>query len=78
MMSETIKLVMVKRNKSGKDLAEALGCSSQNVYALLKKDRWSEEQLRKIGDLLDCDLKIGYQLRDTKETCGDLNLEEKS
>lgn len=78
MMSETIKLVMVKRNKSGKDLAEALGCSSQNVYALLKKDRWSEEQLRKIGDLLDCDLKIGYQLRDTKETFGDLNLEEKS
>lgn len=37
MMSETIKLVMVKRNMTGKDLAEALGCSSQNIYALLKK-----------------------------------------
>ena len=77
MMSEAIKLVMVKRNKTGKDLADALGCSSQNVYALLKKDRWSEEQLRKISEALNCDLKIGFQLRDTKETFGDLNSEGK-
>ena len=67
MMSETIKLVMVKRNMTGKDLAEALGCTSQNIYALLKKDNWSEEQLRKIGDKLNCDLHIGYELRDTHE-----------
>ena len=39
MMSEAIKLVMVKRNKTGKDLEDALGCSSNNVYALLKKER---------------------------------------
>ena len=67
MMSEKIKMVMVKRNKTGKDLAAALGCSSQNVYALLKKDNWSEEQLRKIGDALDCDLRINFELRDTHE-----------
>ena len=54
MMSEKIKLVMVKRDMTGKDLADALGCSSQNVYALLKKDNWTEEQLRKIGDKLNC------------------------
>ena len=77
MMSETIKMVMVKRNKNGKDLAEALGCSSQNVYSLLKKDHWSEEQLRKIGDALNCDLKIGFQLRDSKETFGDLTLKDR-
>ena len=67
MMSESIKLVLVKRNKTGKDLAQALGCSSQNIYALLKKDNWSEEQLRKIGDALNCDLKIHFELRDTHE-----------
>ena len=75
MMSEAIKLVMVKRNKNGKDLAAALGCSSQNVYAMLKKDRWTTEQLKIIGDYLNCDFKIGYQLRDTKEIFGDLNIE---
>ena len=77
MMSEAIKMVMVKRNKNGKDLAQALGCSSQNVYALLKKDHWSEDQLRKIADSLDCDLKIGFQLKDTKETFGDLNIKDR-
>ena len=67
MMSEKIKLVMVKRGMSDKDLAEALGCSSQNVYALLKKDNWSESQLRKIGDKLNCDLEMSFRLRDTNE-----------
>lgn len=67
MMSETIKLVMVKRNMTGKDLAEALGCSSQNIYALLKKDNWSEEQLRKIAEKLNCKLDIGFVLNDTDE-----------
>ena len=67
MMSEKIKLVLVKRNMSGKDLAEALGCSSQNVYSLLKKDNWNEEQLRKICEKLDCTLDMGLILNDTKE-----------
>ena len=66
-MSETIRLVLVKRNKTAKDLAEPLGCSSQNVYSHLKKNNWSEDQLRKIADYLNCDLKIEFQLRDTKE-----------
>ena len=67
MISEKIKLVMVKRNLNGKDLAEALGCSSQNVYNLLKKDNWNEEQIRKIGDKLNCDVEINFILRDTQE-----------
>ncbi|WP_051656942.1 helix-turn-helix domain-containing protein [Butyrivibrio sp. AE3004] len=67
MMSETIKLVMVKRNMNGKELAEALGCSSQNVYALLKKDNWSEEQLRNVAEALNCDLHMSFELRDTHE-----------
>lgn len=67
MMSKVIKLVLVKRDMTPKDLAKILGCSAQNVYALMKKDNWSEEQLRKIGDSLNCDLEIGYHLRDTDE-----------
>ena len=67
MMSETIKLVMVKRNMTGIDLAEALGCSSQNVYALLKKDNWNENQLRIIAEKLNCRLDMGFVLNDTNE-----------
>lgn len=67
MMSETIKILLVKRNMTGKELADALGCSSQNIYALLKKDNWTENQLRTIGDKLNCDLEIHFKLRDTEE-----------
>jgi DNA-binding Xre family transcriptional regulator len=76
MMSETIKMIMVKRNLTGKDLAEALGCSSQNVYALLKKDRWTLSQLKSLEPVLGAKLYVGFQLNDTKETFGDLNLEK--
>ena len=49
------------------DLAKALDCSNQNVYALLKKDNWSEKQLRKLEDILDVDFRIKVVFRDTKE-----------
>ena len=67
MMSKKIKIALIRRNMTGKELAEALGCSSQNIYALLKKDNWSEEQLKKIGDRLNCDLEINFIERDTGE-----------
>lgn len=66
-MSETIKLVMVKRDMNGKDMADALGCSSQAVYANLKKNSWNETQLRQIADALNCELEIGFKLKDTGE-----------
>ena len=68
MMSETIRIIMIKRNMTGKDLADALGCSTQNVYARLKKDNWSEEQLQKIAERLNCKLNITFTLNDTGET----------
>lgn len=37
MISEKIKIALIKRKMVGKDLADALGCSSQSIYALLKK-----------------------------------------
>ncbi len=67
MMSKKIKIALIRRNMTGKELAEALGCSSQNIYALLKKDNWSEEQLKKIGDRLNCDIEINFIERDTGE-----------
>lgn len=67
MMSEKLKIAMIKQNMTGIDLAEALGCSSQNVYALLKKDNWTEKQLKAIADKMNCELEINFRLRDTGE-----------
>ena len=67
MMSDKIKMVMIKRKMNGKDLAKALNCSPQNVYASLKKDNWTEEQLKRIAGILDCDYEAGFRLSDTGE-----------
>ena len=66
-LSEKIRMAMAKRNLNGVDLAKALNFSNQNVYALLKKDNWSEKQLRKLEDILDVDFRIKVVFRDTKE-----------
>ena len=67
MMSEKIKMIMVKRDVSGADLADTLGCSRQIVWRLLKEDNWNEEQLKKIADRLNCELEINFRLKDTNE-----------
>lgn len=67
MMSEKIKLVMVKRNMNGKQLAEKMGCTPSNVYNLLKKDDWSEKQLSQVAEILDCTFDAGFTLNDTNE-----------
>lgn len=67
MMSEKIKLVLVKRNKTGQNLAEALDCTPQNIYRLLQKDNWNEDQLRKVAEELNCKLVLHLELNDTGE-----------
>lgn len=67
MMTRKIKIALMDRNLTARDLADALGCSFQNVYTLLKKDNWTEEQLMKIGDKINCDIEINFINRDTGE-----------
>lgn len=66
-MSEKIKIVLVKRKKSVTDLAKSLNTSSQNLSNKLRNDNFREEELREIAEALDCDLDVGFVLRDTGE-----------
>lgn len=66
-MSEKIKIVLVKRKLGVKDLAEAMGCSGANISNKLRRDNFSEKELRQIADILNCDLDITFTLRDTGE-----------
>ena len=67
MMAEKIKLVLIKRNMSKAQLAEKLGYSSSNLYSKLKKDNFSEAELVKIADALNCTFEADFLLNDTKE-----------
>lgn len=66
-MSEKIKIVLLKRKKTLKDLSDIIGGSPQNLSGKLKRDNFSEKELQEIAEALDCDYEANFILRDTGE-----------
>ncbi|WKY49254.1 helix-turn-helix transcriptional regulator [Eubacteriaceae bacterium ES3] len=66
-MTEKIKIAMLKRNMSLKDLAEKLDQSPQNISGKLKRDNFKEEELKEIAGALDCTINIEMVMNDTGE-----------
>jgi len=52
-MGEKIKVLLNRKDMSVQDLAELLGQSRQNINTKLKKDNFSEQDLRKIANVLE-------------------------
>lgn len=67
MMSEKIKLVLVKRNMNQSQLAEILQTSKSNMYNKMKRDNFSEKEMLQIADALGCKLEINLILNDKPE-----------
>lgn len=66
-MSEKIRIALLKRKISVTDLASTLGTSQSNVSNKLKRDNFSERELTQIADILNCDFKGTFIMRDTGE-----------
>lgn len=45
-MAGKIRIALIKRNMSVKDLAAKLGCTSQNLSGKFKRDNFSEKELQ--------------------------------
>ena len=67
MMSEKIRLVIAKKNKSKAWLAEQLGWSTRNLYNKFKRDNFSEKELIEIARVLDCTFEANFVLNDSGE-----------
>ena len=67
MMSEKIRLVLAKKNKSKAWLAEQLGWSTSNLYNKFKRDNCSEKELIEIARVLDCTFEANFVLNDSGE-----------
>ena len=63
-----IRILLIKRNMRLKDFAEKMGTSSSNISNKLTKDNFSEQEVKKIAEVLDCDYDITFTLRDSGET----------
>ena len=67
-MAQKIRLLLVKKdNISEAELARRLGTAPSNLHNKMKRDNFSENELREIGDILGCDLKMCFVDRKTGE-----------
>ena len=64
-MANKIRILLIERNMKIKDLAEQLGYSGNNLSNKLKTDNFSEKELLKIAEILDCDYKAFFVMLDT-------------
>ena len=64
-MTEKIRIAMIKKNISLKDLAAGLGCTSQNLSGKFKRDNFSEKELQDIAEILGCEFEGRFISKDT-------------
>jgi len=67
-MTEKIKIVLLKKKLTVKDLAERLGCSPQNLSGKFRRDNFSENELREIAAALDVEYYGFFKIPETGET----------
>lgn len=67
MMSEKIRLVLAKRNKSKAWLAKQLGWQANNLYNKFKRDNFNEKELLEIANVLECTFEANFVLNDSGE-----------
>jgi transcriptional regulator with XRE-family HTH domain len=53
-----IKHLLIEQNMTVKDLAAKLGIAPQSMSTKLYRDTFSYEEVVKIADILNCDVKI--------------------
>lgn len=64
-MSKKIKSLLIERDVSIKELSAKLGYKGSYLYNKLARDKFTEEELIKIADALDCEYEGIFTLRDT-------------
>jgi len=64
-LATKVKMLLVVRNMSTKDLAEKLGTTSQNITAKLRRDNLSENDLHEIANACDATFEGTFTLNDT-------------
>jgi len=67
-MTQKIRILLVKKgNLSEAELARRINNSPSNLNQKMKKDNFAERELREIGDVLGCDVKITFVDRESGE-----------
>lgn len=67
-MAEKIRILLVKRgNISEAELARRLGKTPQGFNSSMKRDNFTEKDLKAIATALDCEYKSSFVIKETGE-----------
>lgn len=58
MFTKLLRLTLVEKEMTAKELATKIGTTQQNLSAKMKRDNFSEKEMRQIADALGLDLEI--------------------
>lgn len=64
-MSIKIRTLLLERKMTIKELAEKIGTNGSNLSNKLSRDNFSEKELRKIAEALNCNYEATFTMRDT-------------
>lgn len=60
MIAKEINKLMIDKDIKKGELAKSCGWTASNLYNKMKRDNFSEGELRLIAEALDCELKIEF------------------
>lgn len=64
-MTQIIKMILAYKSLNVSDLALKLNTSRPNMSQKLKRDNFSEKELKEIAEALNCELKISFVDKET-------------
>ena len=64
-MAKKIKIILVERNMTIRELSNKLGYKGSYLYNKLYRDRLTESDLKLLADAEDCDYEGVFTFRDT-------------
>ncbi len=67
MVSEKIKILLIKRKMTMAELADKIETTPQNFSNKLSRDNFSEKEMRAILSALGCSLDITFTMEETGE-----------
>lgn len=65
MMAKKVRILLAERGINQTQLAKLLGMTQANISMKLAKDNMTEEDMRRIADVLDCDFEGTFVLRES-------------
>ncbi len=67
-MAIKIRILLLEKKITIKELAEKIGTNGSNLSNKLSRDNFSENELRQIAEALNCDYDGIFTMRDTGKT----------